>query len=213
MKTNLLIVLSLMTFATLVSFSARGQGATEVKSRATDRQLKSMVFMKWDKQYFRPQWYYWLFHNRYRKGQDRRTLLQLLPAAAFLHLNEDKAEEQQAHTDEIGRQELWTYINYTANAHYHLIFKARFESLAKQFAALIAEGKSSGMESSVRGRLQQEQERLEDEVTIIREGYMNEGIKSEEFLRIAQEMESLQGLLTELVHVYRIRSRYQPSPL
>ena len=206
MKTTcLLLVGSLL----LVSVMANAQAATQVNGRPVRRQLESMVFMKWDKNYFRPKWYYYLFHNKYRKGEDRRTILQLLPAAAFVTINQEKAEQQNEDTQEVGRQQGWSFVNHTANAHYRLIFRKKLDKLSGEITDLIGEGQSAGMENEVVVRLQQERERLEDEVKIIKEGYLNEGVKSEEFIRIEQEMNVLKGFISELLYYYRLRSKYK----
>ncbi len=206
MKGRLLtIVISLM----LIVYPVSAQTVMQVNGRPVRRQLESMVVMRWNKKYFRPQWYYKLFHNKYRKGEDRRTLLQLLPTAGLLQVNENKADQQKEDTDEVGRQELWSYINHTSNAHYYLIFQAKFDKLEKDIKALIGQGRSLGMEASVVERMHQELDRLKDEINIIKDGYLDEGIKSEEFLHIEQEMQALKGLISELLHVYSIRIRYQ----
>ena len=206
MKGRLLtIVISLM----LIVYPVSAQTVMQVNGRPVRRQLESMVVMRWNKKYFRPQWYYKLFHNKYRKGEDRRTLLQLLPTAGLLQVNENKADQQKEDTDEAGRQELWSYINHTSNAHYYLIFQAKFDKLEKDIKALIGQGRGLGMEASVIERMHQELDRLRDEINIIKDGYLDEGIKSEEFLHIEQEMQALKGLIGELLHVYSIRIRYQ----
>ena len=203
--TSLLLVGSLI----LISVVANAQAATQVNGRPVRRQLESMVFMKWDKKYFRPKWYYFLFHNKYRKGKDKRTILQLAPTAAFVRANKEKAEEQDEDTQEVGRQEGWSFVNHTANAHYRLIFRKKLDKLSDEITGLIGEGQSAGMENEVVVRLRQELERLEDEVEIIKEGYLNEGIKSEEFIRIEQEMKALKGFISELLYYYRLRSKYE----
>lgn len=204
-----IVVFSLLIPLMLTLHPAPAQTFMPVNGRPVRRQLESMVILRWDKQYFRPQWYYLLFHHKYRKGEDRRTLLQLLPTAGLVRINEEKASKQKEDTQEVGRQELWSYINHRANAHYYLIFQAKLDRLSEEITALIGQGKTLGMEPSVIARMQQEQQRLADEITIIKEGYLDEGLKSEAFLGIEQEMQALKGLISELLHVYQIYHQYK----
>lgn len=54
-----------------------GQVPSEDNSKY--RQTQAIVYEAWHWKHFRPRWYYWLFHNRYRKGQDRRYIKQTTP--------------------------------------------------------------------------------------------------------------------------------------
>ncbi|EJF07896.1 hypothetical protein [Pontibacter sp. BAB1700] len=54
---------------------ALGQGVQPVNSKNTRYQLEREVVTRWGK--FNPKWYFILFHNKYRKGPDRRNMLQL----------------------------------------------------------------------------------------------------------------------------------------
>ena len=78
----------------MYSHYSQAQVVSIVKDRYKTRQLENMVFMRWGG--FRPKWYYFLFHNKYRKGPDRRTMLQLLPTDLVIRQTKEKSEEEKS---------------------------------------------------------------------------------------------------------------------
>ena len=83
-----------------------GFGQTVVKDKYKQRQLESMVATRWGK--FIPKWYYILFHNKYRQGEDRRNMLQLLPTLASVTLTEEQTEQEKEETQALYEQAVWT---------------------------------------------------------------------------------------------------------
>jgi hypothetical protein len=85
------IVLTAFILAIGFNHVTIGQAAV-VRDPYKQRQLENMVFMRWGG--FKPKWYYFLFHNKYRKGPDRRTILQLVPTDLVIGQTKEKSEEE-----------------------------------------------------------------------------------------------------------------------
>ena len=64
-----------------------------VYDKGKNRQVESIVYKKWSKNYFRPKLYYQLVHNKYRKGKDRRYIKQTLPTIVASNLTKESTEE------------------------------------------------------------------------------------------------------------------------
>ena len=88
LKNLTIIILLILGF----KMSSHGQAVSVVKDPYKQRQIENMVFMRWGG--FKPKWYYFLFHNKYRKGPDRRTILQLVPTDLVIRQTEEKSEEE-----------------------------------------------------------------------------------------------------------------------
>jgi hypothetical protein len=97
-----------------------------VRDPYKQRQLENMVFMRWGG--FKPKWYYFLFHNKYRKGPDRRTLLQLLPTDAVIRLNKEKTEDEADEVVEMYAMQYYDAANRGLELHYHFHYKQIFDA-------------------------------------------------------------------------------------
>lgn len=60
-------------------FIAKSFSQTTAEDNSKYRQSQVIVYETWHWKHFKPGWYYWIFHNRYRKGEDRRYIKQTTP--------------------------------------------------------------------------------------------------------------------------------------
>jgi hypothetical protein len=123
------IVLTAFILAIGFNHVTIGQAAV-VRDPYKQRQLENMVFMRWGG--FKPKWYYFLFHNKYRKGPDRRTLLQLLPSDAVIRLNKEKTEDEADEVLEMYAMQYYDAANRGLELHYHFHFKQIFDASMKK---------------------------------------------------------------------------------
>lgn len=196
------------TFIFCFALDSAAQTVVPVVSRHTRRQLESMVFLKWDKDYFRPQWYYILFHNRYRTGPDRRTMLQLVPTAASVEISEEESEKQQEDAETVAHQELMDAVNRQAETHYHLYFKKKFDDLNQEIDNLLVECINENMPTDAVQKLGFEQIRLNDNLHIIREGYLQKGDSAEAMEEIEADLITLKLKITRLLRYIKIQNKF-----
>jgi hypothetical protein len=178
-----------------------------VRNKSTKRQMENMVFMRWGG--FRPRWYYILFHNKYRKGPDRRTLLQLAPTNYFIRQTDKKSEAEQDDVQILFAQEYWVYINRSFDTHYHFYFKAVFAKLNRDIDALISRGISIHSHPDAIRAFRKEQERLNGEIAIIRDGLLERGDSAKAMQQIENDFRSLKGNMLKFLHVQTIHVKYQ----
>lgn len=110
-------------------FSVNSFSQETVVDKGKNRQLESMVFMRWSKRYFRPKWYYRLFHNSYRKGEDRRYVLQTAPTIVTSNLNKKSTEKEEEKVNEDYKDEISDGIDKVINAKYNTLYKGVFNEL------------------------------------------------------------------------------------
>lgn len=110
----------------------------KVKDTPKRRQWNSVVYRKWSKSYFRPKWYYWLFHNRYRRGEDRRYIKQNLPNIATSAVQKRYVEIEK---DSVTKTHDF-YLKQDLDAipanklKYNLLIKDEYNELMKKLQAL-----------------------------------------------------------------------------
>lgn len=101
----------------------------EVNNEGVRRQFQSMVYQQWDKDYFRPKIYYWLVHNKYRRGEDRRYILQLAPTIASSTLNNQTTEEENKEVEKDYTDEIAIDLDKRVNLKYDLLYRKEFDGL------------------------------------------------------------------------------------
>lgn len=199
-----LTLIPIILILLLSNITASGQ--TTVNSRNTRYQVEREVFIRWNK--FRPKWYFWLFHNKYRKGPDRRNIIQLLPTAAFVRINLDDTMEEKEDIDTLYAQAIWREFNIVAESHYHLHFKKIFNNLNNDIDEMLAESLELGIDAEHYNILSFEQERINEHLKIIREGHLENGDSQEAMKDIQHEFEELRGSISKLLGMYRLIEKY-----
>jgi septation ring formation regulator EzrA len=165
-----------------------------------------MVFMRWGG--FRPKWYYILFHNKYRKGPDRRTMLQLVPTDLVIRQTKDKSDEEKDDVEIMFSEETWDAINRASETHYHVHFKPLFDKLNRDIDALIARGITINTHADAIQSFRMEQERLNGEIEIIRKGWLEKGDSAEAMKAIEKDLRSLKGNLIKFMNLQTINQKY-----
>ncbi len=197
----------LLIFILLANAPSKGQGVRKVKDKYVQRQLENMVIMRWGG--FKPKWYYILFHNKYRKGPDRRTILQLAPTNAAVRLTETKSKEEQEDVKSMYEQQSWDALNRASELHYHLHFKKIFDGLNKDINNLKLKAVSLKSAPSAVLSFEQEQERLNGEIDIIRKGWLEKGDSAEAMKWVENDFRTLKISLIKFVHLQAIGQKYQ----
>lgn len=127
--------------AVLPLTKANSQTVTKVYDKALIRQNESMVFKVWSKSYFRPKWFYWMFYNRYRKGEDKRYIHQT-NATYLASLAETKKVKESKEAMQIKfENKIADDLDRRVNLKYNLLFKDEINGLFKQIASCKIEAK------------------------------------------------------------------------
>ena len=208
MKHKLLTGIVTLLFALQMHQSA-AQPVAIVRDPYKNRQLENMVFMRWGD--FRPRWYYFLFHNKYRNGPDRRTLLQLAPTNLVLIQTRDKSEETEEETTQMHDMQTLDALNRLSETHYHLHFKALFQQLNKEIDQLIAGAESMGAHPDATGAFIKEQLRLNGEIEIIRNGWLEKGESAEAMQEIEADFRTLKSRISRFNYLHSIGMKYQSA--
>lgn len=177
-----------------------------VNDKYKQRQMESMVATRWGD--FIPRWYYILFHNKYRKGEDRRNMLQLLPTAAAINITEAQSRQEREDTNEVFKQYLWINTNRTIEPVYHLQFKPKLLQVNLEIEALIFQALQIEVNPSVILTFQTEHIRLKEQVEIIREGLIDQGESVEGYQEILQELTKLKGMIHKYISKQEILNKY-----
>ena len=201
---NLLVILILLVAVNCSVFAQQ-----KVNARPVKRQLESMVILKWNKRYFRPQWYYWLMHNKYRKGEDRRTMLQLLPALAFVDVTKNASNDQKDDTKTVFDQEVAKSLNILTESHYHLYYKSIFDQLFDDIDGLLLQCLRLDIHEDAVEKLGFERMRLENQLEIIRDGYLSKGDSANAMSEIEGELRKLKGTIIRLIEFKKISKKYE----
>ena len=202
LKNLTIIILLILGF----KMSSHGQAVSVVKDPYKQRQIENMVFMRWGG--FKPKWYYFLFHNKYRKGPDRRTILQLVPTDLVIRQTEEKSEEEGEEVKVMYEQEIWDATNRQLDLHYTLYFKPILVKLNYEIDLLLGTAISLHTDPSAIQSFRKEQERLNNEIEIIRKGWLERGDSAEAMKDIEQDLRSLKGRLIKFNQLQKINHNY-----
>jgi FtsZ-binding cell division protein ZapB len=199
------IVLTAFILAIGFNHVTIGQAAV-VRDPYKQRQLENMVFMRWGG--FKPKWYYFLFHNKYRKGPDRRTILQLVPTDLVVGQTKEKSEEEGEDAEIMYTQEIWDATNRQLDLHYTFHFKPIFEKLNQDIIQLIDRANSLSADPSAIQSFRKELERLNNEIEIIRNGWLERGDSAEAMKDIELDLQSLRGRIIRFNQLQEINFHY-----
>lgn len=181
-------------------------GQQVVHDKYKRRQMESMTVTRWGK--FIPRWYYILFHNKYRKGEDRRNMWQLLPTMASLAITKEQSNQEKEDTDQLYHQALWITSNRTLEPVYHLYYQPKIQKLNLEIDALIAKALQEHVDLTVIETFQFERTRLNEQVDILRKGFLAQGESEQDMTEIEQELKQLKGMIHSYLSHQRILNKY-----
>ena len=182
--------------------SLTGYAQTVIRDHNVRRQIQRQTHQRWEK--FRPRWYFVLFHNRYRKGEDRRVMRQLTPTLLSLNENEEKATTEKEQFGEVTRIQAAQGASRTIQLTYHLHFKSDLASLADAFTTKMDQANSRGVPTKFRAVLLEEGLSLLEEQALLLKGYLPAGQLSEALQRLIRQWETLLMQMDRLTAYYKL---------
>jgi len=177
-----------------------------VTSPNTRYQLEREVMTRWGK--FNPKWYFILFHNKYRQGEDRRNMKQLLPLMATLRLNSGEAEIQDQDVTEIRDQELFKMADRSLNKSWHLLYERKVNNLHTRIALLHAKAIVAGVEVDMLLAFKAEQERINADIQLTKEAYQDDAKKAERFRVALDDLTTLRGYYQRIITFYNTSKNF-----
>ncbi|MBF8965535.1 hypothetical protein I0P70_19955 [Pontibacter sp. FD36] len=200
MKTLCVPALCLALFPVLFT-DALGQGVQPVNSKNTRYQLEREVVTRWGK--FNPKWYFILFHNKYRKGPDRRNMLQLAPTMALLSQNRVKAEAQEEAVSQVYEQEMFKFADRSLNKGYHLLYKKKIDELNTALLGMNAEAVQAGVQADYILAIHAERDRINADIGIILDAYLDDAKKGEQLRVYIGELTALRNDFRRLISLFK----------
>ncbi|PTX13154.1 hypothetical protein C8N40_11376 [Pontibacter mucosus] len=180
---------------------ALGQGVQPVNSKNTRYQLEREVVTHWGK--FNPKWYFILFHNKYRKGPDKRNMLQLAPTMALLNQNRVKAEAQEEAVSQVFEQEMFKFADRSLNKGYHLLYKKKIDELNTALLGMNAEAVQAGVQSDYILAVHAERDRINADIGIILDSYLDDATKGEQLRVYIEELTVLRNDFRRLISLFK----------
>ncbi|PRY09049.1 hypothetical protein CLV24_119100 [Pontibacter ummariensis] len=206
-KSNLPVPLlcALLSVVALQSARAQAPGVTIVDGKYVRHQLEREVVTRWGK--FDPKWYFILFHNKYRKGPDRRNMLQLLPAMAAVMANKEQAEREEEEVNTIWEQEMFKAADRSLNKSFHLLYGRKIKGLNEQLEALHLEGVTAGVSPDMLLKLRGEHERINADIELTKEAYEDDAVKAASFRGYLADLVSLRGYYRRIITLFKTTNR------
>ncbi|MEJ8804149.1 hypothetical protein [Pontibacter sp. H249] len=180
---------------------ALGQGVQPVNSKNTRYQLEREVVTRWGK--FNPKWYFILFHNKYRKGPDRRNMLQLAPTMALLNQNRVKAEAQEEAVSQVYEQEMFKFADRSLNKGYHLLYKKKIDELNTALLGMNAEAVQAGVQADYILAIHAERDRINADIGILLDAYLDDAKKGEQLRVYIGELTALRNDFRRLISLFK----------
>ena len=180
---------------------ALGQGVQPVNSKNTRYQLEREVVTRWGK--FNPKWYFILFHNKYRKGPDRRNMLQLAPTMALLSQNRVKALAQEEAVSQVYEQEMFKFADRSLNKGYHLLYKKKIDELNTALLGMNAEAVQAGVQADYILAIHAERDRINADIGIILDAYLDDAKKGEQLRVYIGELTALRNDFRRLISLFK----------
>ncbi len=183
---------------------AIAQGVTAVEDRNKRFQIERTVFKRWNK--FRPVWYFWLFHNKYKK-KDKRNIFQLVPTLLATELNHQQTDIEKEKVDTITHFYLMKEANILAEKHYHLHYKKVFEKLDRDIEELFVQCYTVNMAGEDIAVFRDEQILLHEYLETVRSWHTDPGESQEAMAAIQSEMETLRNSMIKTINLYKLKNR------
>ena len=171
-----------------------------VNGKQVRHQLEREVVTRWNK--FDPKWYFVLFHNKYRKGEDRRNMLQLMPAMAAVRGTLEQTERQEAEVATIWEQEMFKGADRSLNKSFHLLYGQKIATLNADLDALHAEAIAAGVEVDILLKLRAEKERINADIGLTKEAYEADAVKAKAFRGYLADLLTLRGYYRRIISLF-----------
>ncbi|WP_162056017.1 hypothetical protein [Pontibacter pamirensis] len=196
-----LIYFSGVLFLALTLQQSRAQAPVSiVNSKHVRHQMEREVVTRWNK--FDPKWYFILFHNKYRKGDDRRNMLQLLPTMAALQLNAAEAEREEEEVNTVWEQEMFKSADRSLNKSFHLLYAGKIGTLNTELDGLHGEAIAAGVDLDILLKIRQEKDRINADIEITKEAYEEDAVKAESFRGYLADMLTLRGYYRRIISLF-----------
>lgn len=202
MKKLQILLFSLILSCLLVENTV-AQAVTPVDSRNVRYQMEREVITRWNR--FNPGWYFLLFHNQYRRGEDRRNMLQLAPTLAFIKINEEAAEIEQEDVNTVFENELFLAADRSLNKNYHLFYEPKIKNLNTEINLANAEAMKIGVAPEHILALMQERERINADIDLTKDAYQDDSKKAEQFRVALKDLAALRGYYRRIINLYKSR--------
>ncbi|GAB3832264.1 hypothetical protein [Pontibacter rugosus] len=190
----------------LLCLQAKAQApVTVVDSKNTRYQMQREVVTRWNR--FNPKWYFVLFHNKYRKGEDRRNMLQLAPTMATLWANRDMAEKQEESIGAVYRQEMFKGADRSLNKGYHLLYKNKIDELNGQLSLLHLEAVKAGVKADMLLKLMEHRERINTDIELTIDSYEDDAAKGESFRGYLKDLTELRGYYRRIITLFNTTNK------
>ncbi len=195
-----------------ICFSVFGQRPAHDEAKM--RQIESMAFKKWRSSYFKPKWYYWAFHNRYRKGRDKRYIWQLASIAETSKLEEKESNKSKEEVKKRFEYAVVDALDREFNPKYNLFYK---NDVDESFRHLEMKGfhyQKALMKNNVPNRFKIIAEYLlvvqdfKNRLKVIRNSYRPSAEKNENLDKLLDEMRKYIGFLDFNTKKLRAFNRY-----
>ena len=179
---------------------SRAQGVSIVDDKYVRHQMEREVVTRWNN--FDPKWYFVLFHNKYRKGEDRRNMLQLLPTMAAVRGNLSAAEKEEEEVTVIWEQELFKGADRSLNKSFHLLYASKIGTLNAELDALQAEAIGAGVDLDILLKLRLEKDRINADIGLTKEAYEDDAVKAASFRGYLADLLTLRGYYRRIITLF-----------
>ncbi|MFD3002659.1 hypothetical protein ACFS7Z_19975 [Pontibacter toksunensis] len=171
-----------------------------VDGKYVRHQMEREVVTRWNS--FDPKWYFMLFHNKYRKGDDRRNMLQLLPTMAAVRGNLRAAEKEEEEVTVIWEQEVFKSADRSLNKSFHLLYGEKIGALNTELNELHAAAIAAGVDVDILLKLRQEKDRINADIGLTKEAYEEDAVKAKSFRGYLADMLTLRGYYRRIISLF-----------
>lgn len=198
---QVIICLILLLFASLYCCAQ-----VPVHDKNTVYQAEREVFIRWDN--FKPKWYFWLFHNKYRNADDKRNFIQLYATMLVVKQTQFKTANQKENTDKVASYDIAKQANIEAETHYHLHFKPIFDELDKRYNTLISTSISLNVSLNDMQNFVDEKLMLENYIEAVRNGNVEKGESHDAMRQIQKDYEKLIAVINKTNSLYKVKNKF-----
>jgi hypothetical protein len=186
-----------------------------VNNEGVRRQLESMVMTVWSKKHFRPKLYYQLIHNKYRKGEDRRYILQLAPTLATSKLNKDETTDENNEVNKDYSDEFSIDLDKRKNFKYSLLYEDHLDELFLRLYSFDIRSSLKVLEDYSDNPFSISEHQLiiqnfEERKTLIEDSYQESYKKNFAYDELIADIENYLGLLFKIRRELAVYNKYAP---
>lgn len=185
----------------------------KVHDKAKNRQFESMVFKKWDKNYFKPKWFYLLFYNKYRKGEDKRYILQTGATYGASVAEAKQVEKSKKQVKEQFDYKIIDAVDRTVNPKYNLLFKKEFDNLFNKIKSTQIEAKILTLDHPKKLKIVAEHLLIVDEfkhrLKVIKSSYSPSAEKNRNLEKLYNDMREYTEYIHRVSQKIKMKERYK----